>query len=195
MREKREFEFRAAADATTLKGHAAVFSTIAQIGRWFREQVAPGAFAKSIQESDVRALWNHDPNHVLGRNRSGTLKLSEDEFGLAVEIMPPDTQMGRDVVTLIKRGDVSQMSFGFIVKRAEWDETDPENPLRTILEAELFDVSPVTYPAYEETDIAIRGAAEEILATHRKEIRAKVPQAADLSSYRRRLLVAAQRCC
>lgn len=188
MREQRPFEFRAATEGGKLSGHAAVFNTIAQIGRYFREQVSPGAFSKSILESDVRALWNHDPNHVLGRNKSGTLRLSEDEAGLAVEIDPPDTQMGRDVVTLIKRGDVSQMSFGFIVRKAEWDESNPENPLRTITEAELFDVSPVTYPAYKETDISVR-AAETILAARREEIRAKVPQAAIPSHFHRRLLV------
>lgn len=149
-----------------LVGYASVFNTEAVIAGLFRERIAPGAFTKAIKEDDVRALFNHDPNFVLGRTTSGTLSLSEDEKGLRYEAEPPDTQWARDLMVSIERGDVSQSSFGFQVVREEWRE--PENraelPLRTILEARLFDVSPVTYPAYEETSAEARDAAAKHVA-------------------------------
>lgn len=134
-------------------GHAAVFNQIAGDERYFLEQIAPGAFKDSIDKDDVRALWNHNPDYVLGRNKAGTLKLSEDEVGLAIEIDPPDTQWARDLMISIGRGDISQMSFGFKVLKQEWDE---EKNLRTLKQVELWDVSPVTYPFYEGTDVALR---------------------------------------
>lgn len=144
-----------------LAGYAAVFNRDAVIAGLFRERIAPGAFATAIQEDDVRALFNHDPNYVLGRNRSKTLTLSEDGTGLLYEVDPPDTHWARDLMVSVERGDVSQSSFGFSVVREEW--TTPENraelPTRTILEARLFDVSPVTYPAYEETTAEARDQA------------------------------------
>jgi len=138
-----------------ISGYAAVFNEQVEFAGWqFREQIAEGAFTKSIKEDDVRALWNHDSNHPLGRNKAGTLRLSEDEHGLKVEIDPPDTQFARDLTVSIERGDVSQMSFGFFVNREEW-ESDGEWDNRTILEASLFDVSPVTYPAYPTTEVGV----------------------------------------
>lgn len=136
-------------------GHAAVFDREADIGGWFLETVAPGAFRRAIMEDDVRALFNHDPNFVLGRNRAGTLKLSEDDVGLAIDIAPPNTQFARDLVLSIERGDISQMSFGFYVRKEEWDETG-DILKRRLLEVELFDVSPVTFPAYPQTDVGLR---------------------------------------
>lgn len=142
-------------EAPRIVGHASVFNQAVDIGRSFREKVAAGTFRRAIAEDDVRALFNHDANIVLGRNRAGTLKLSEDDVGLAYEITPPDTQAARDLLVSIDRGDISQSSFGFRVRKEEWDETqDP--PLRTILEVELFDVSPVTFAAYPTTDVALR---------------------------------------
>lgn len=140
-----------------LVGHAAVFDKETNIGGWFREKIAPGAFRNAIGRDDVRALFNHDPNFVLGRTSAGTLKLKEDKVGLLSEINPPDTQTGRDVRTLIERGDVNQMSFGFIVKAEEWiDGEEGELDLRVIKDVELWDVSPVTFPAYAQTDISAR---------------------------------------
>ena len=154
-----QFEVRAEGDddSKTLKGHAAVFNSDTEIAGAFRERIAPGAFTRAIKEDDVRALFNHDANQVLGRTASGTLRLAEDKTGLAVEIDPPDTQYARDAVTVIERGDVSQMSFGFRVRKETWEEGEEgELDLRTIEEAELFDVSPVTFPAYADTDVAVR---------------------------------------
>lgn len=162
-----QLEVRAAGETPTLVGYAAVFNRDAVIAGFFRERIAAGAFDAAIREDDVRALFNHDPNFVLGRNTAGTLRLSEDENGLRYEVDPPDTQVARDLMVSIRRGDVSQSSFGFQVVREEW--TTPENraelPLRTILEARLFDVSPVTYPAYEETTAEARAQAETLAAS------------------------------
>lgn len=136
-------------------GHAAVFDTLSVDLGWFREKVARGAFAKTIREADVRALLNHDPNYVLGRNKAGTLRLAEDERGLAVEIIPPNTQWARDLLESMRRGDVDQMSFGFRAIKEEW-EGDANNPVRVLKEVELFDVSIVTFPAYPATDAHVR---------------------------------------
>lgn len=152
----------------TMSGRAAVFNVIAEIAGLFREQIAPGAFATAIKEDDVRALFNHDPNYVIGRTTSGTLRLSEDEIGLRYEVDPPNTSWANDLMVTIGRGDVSQSSFGFQVVREEW--TKPENraelPTRTILEARLFDVSPVTYPAYASTTVSAEARTQaEAIAT------------------------------
>lgn len=152
-------EVRKADDGMTIVGHASVFDNPYEL--WgFNEQVARGAFAKTIAEADVRALWNHDPNVVLGRNKSGTLRLSEDDTGLRYEIDLPETQAARDLFTLIQRGDVSQSSFAFEVVREEWLNENDERalPLRVLKELKLYDVSPVTYPAAEATDVEIKRA-------------------------------------
>lgn len=142
-----------------LVGHAAVFNSLSEDLGGFREQIMAGAFTDAIEQDDVRALFNHDPNFVLGRNRSKTLRMSEDARGLAIEIKLPDTQTVRDlVVAPIERGDVSQMSFGFSVKPGgqDWAKDDEGRVIRTLKKVRLFDVSPVTYPAYQQTDIAVR---------------------------------------
>jgi len=146
-------------DEPKIRGHAAVFNKLSVDLMGFKEKVAPGAFIQSIENSDIRALWNHNPDYVLGRNKSGTLSLEEDKKGLAIEISPPDTQWARDLMETIKRGDVDQMSFAFQVKKDSWDETGKES-VRTLEEVELFDVSPVTYPAYPQTDVKVRSAFE-----------------------------------
>lgn len=142
-----------------LVGYAALFNTPADIAGMFREQIAPGAFSEAIGRDDVRALVNHDANMVLGRSTASTLRLSEDERGLRVEVDMPDTQMARDLGVSMERGDINQMSFGFIARKQDWDDNE-DPPLRTISEAELFDVSVVTYPAYEETEVGLRTLQE-----------------------------------
>lgn len=137
-------------------GHAAVFDQLSENLGCFREKIAHGAFKNAIIEDDVRALFNHDPNFVLGRNKSGTLRLKEDEKGLAVEIDPPDTQYARDLIENLRLGNISQMSFGFRTVEDHWDEDENGFPIRTLKEVRLFDVSPVTYPAYPQTDVAVR---------------------------------------
>ena len=146
-----------------LTGHAAVFNSLSEDLGGFREQIAPGAFADAITGDDVRALFNHDPNFILGRNRAKTLTLAEDSRGLAIEIILPDTQTVRDlVVAPIERGDVSQMSFGFSVRPGgqDWAKDDEGRVIRTLKRLRLYDVSPVVFPAYAETDVAVRSFAD-----------------------------------
>ncbi len=148
-------------DARRLVGYAAMFNkrSLPMPLGWdesFVEVIKPGAFA-GVLGNDVRALINHDSNLVLGRNKAGTLKLSEDEIGLRVEITPPDTSYANDLIASIKRGDVDQMSFAFVVGEEKWGDGEDGIALREILSvAELFDVSPVTYPAYPDTTVAAR---------------------------------------
>jgi Escherichia/Staphylococcus phage prohead protease len=150
-------------------GHAALFDTLSDDLGGFRERIRPGAFAASLASDDVRALFNHDPNVILGRNRAGTLRLAEDAHGLAIEIDPPDTQAARDLMVSIARGDVSQMSFGFsVVAGGQTWEKDPEGRvLRTLTAVRLYDVSPVVFPAYPDTAIAVRALAAWRGATSR----------------------------
>jgi len=164
-------EFRADGDARRIVGYAAKFDRDSQPLGWsgFIERIAPGAFKKTIKEADVRALFNHEPNIVLGRNKAGTLDLSEDATGLRYEIEPDmgNTQTA-DVVRMIERGDVSQSSFGFEVVKVEWvyPQADDEPLLRILREVKLWDVSPVTFPAYLDTEVevkkALRGLALEV---------------------------------
>ena len=136
-----------------LEGYAAVFDSDSE-DMGFIERIAPGAFVEALRVSDARALFNHNSDHVLGRKSSGTLRLKEDERGLWFDVDLPDTQTARDVVTLIERGDVSGNSFAFTVAEDQWDR---ESNVRTILRVgELFDVGPVTYPAYPETVVSAR---------------------------------------
>ena len=147
---------------TRIKGHAAVFNEFADIFG-FRERILPGAFTRAIKDDDVRALFNHDSNFVLGRNKSGTLDMTEDKRGLAVDIDLPDTQLVRDMVLEpINRGDVSQMSFAFRVIQDEWRHFDDKPDERDIKEVRLYDVSPVTYPAYEGTDVALASRSKSL---------------------------------
>jgi uncharacterized protein len=152
--EKRTFSFTC--EERKMQGHAAVFNQETDLG-WMKEKIEPGAFKSSIKKDDIRALFNHDPNYVLGRSTSGTLKLSEDDIGLKIGIDPPDTQFARDLAVSIERGDINQMSFAFQVLEEEWIRGEKKEPDKRILKkVKLFDVSPVTYPAYEGTDIAMR---------------------------------------
>ena len=144
--------------APRILGHAAVFNQLSGDLGGFREQIAPGAFAEAVQSDDIRALFNHNPDHVLGRNLAKTLLLSEDTRGLAIEIIPPDTQLARDLMTSMQRGDITQMSFGFSVRPngENWAKDDEGRYVRTLTKVRLFDVSPVTYPAYPQTDVGVR---------------------------------------
>jgi len=156
-----------------IEGHAAVFDSWSEtLGGIFpfKEKVRKGAFSQTIEKDDIRALFNHDPNYVLGRNKAGTLELKEDERGLYVRIIPPDTQAARDLITSIERGDINQMSFGFMVEEEKWDTVDGVD-VRELRRVRLFDVSPVTFPAYPSTDVGVR--AMESYENYRAEVRNK----------------------
>lgn len=168
-------EIRADEDNGNIVGYAAVFNSLSEdFGGW-REIVRPGAFRKTINEKrDIRALWNHETSYVLGRTLNGSLALREDEQGLRVEIKPPDTQWARDLVTSVRRGDISQMSFGFRTVRDNWrEDSNDTGTLRELLEVELYEVSPVTFPAYGATDVQVRAFMQARGAELPQEIRAK----------------------
>lgn len=153
-----------------IEGYAAVFNQDSEpISDWwgtsYRERVMPGAFAKTIAEADIRALWNHDPNWVLGRSKSKTLRLHEDEYGLKVEIDLPDTAWASDLAILMQRGDVDQMSIAFQIVKDKWEslrdkESGKRSDLHILLEAKLFDVSVVTFPAFTQTEAKVRALVD-----------------------------------
>lgn len=147
-----------------LLGHAAVFNELSEdFGGW-REKIQPGAFTDAIKNGDVRALWNHDSNQVLGRQSSGTLELEEDETGLAFRIKPPDTTWLRDRLVSLRRGDVKECSFGFWTEKDEWKNSGENEQIRTIIKVrELREVSPgVTFPAYPQTDVGLEAALRSL---------------------------------
>ena len=148
-------EVRSEGETPTLRGTAAVFNSDSEKLGFFIERIQPGAF-DDVLNDDVRALFNHDPNFILGRTKAGTLKLSVSDEGLVYEVDLPDTNVARDLATSISRGDISQSSFAFQVGKDRWlMEGDTE--VRVIERVNrLFDVSPVTYPAYPDTSVAKR---------------------------------------
>lgn len=151
-------------------GYAARFNELSDVLWDFREQIMPGAFADALKGSDVRGLFNHDPNHVLGRESAGTLELREDEKGLWYEIAPPDTQWARDLLVSIERGDIKESSFAFTMTGGvdEWDDSVKPS-IRTIKRiGALYDVSPVTFPAYPTASSGVR-SAEEVFKEHQAE--------------------------
>ena len=148
-------------DKPHIVGHAAVFNVLSEDMWGFREKIAPGAFKKTIKEADIRALFNHDSNFVLGRNKANTLELREDDTGLAVDIDPPETDWARDLMVSMERGDINQMSFAFqVIRQSLVEDVDEETLTRTLEEVRLFDVSVVTYPAYPQTDAVVRDIPE-----------------------------------
>ncbi len=160
-------------------GHAAVFNSLSEDLGGFREKIAPGAFRKTIREADIRALINHDSNLVLGRNKSGTLKLKEDADGLYIENDPPDTTYANDLLVVMERGDVNQMSFMFQVIKDQWDEDlEKKEYTRTLIEVKLYDVSVVTFPAYPATDASVRSLMARLRRTDMAadEIRAAITE-------------------
>ena len=165
-----------------LVGHAAVFGRLSEDLGGFRERIAPGAFEATLAEDDIRALINHRDEYVLGRNRAGTLRLAEDDEGLSVRIEPPATSYARDLVASIERGDISGMSIGFRTIADEWNMEDGE-PVRTLKAVRLYDVSPVTFPAYPATDVALRA-----LSAFRDTLKPPLPWRRQLAGRRLQLI-------
>jgi HK97 family phage prohead protease len=142
-------------------GYAAKFNQWSSDLGGFIERIAPTAFDKADM-SDVRGLIDHDPSRILGRTASGTLRLSVDDIGLRYEIDMPNTSYARDLIESMKRGDINQSSFAFRVnydnpEAEEWNYNNQTGVYeRTINEfSEIFDVSPVTYPAYPSTESVV----------------------------------------
>lgn len=150
-------QVRAAEDSERkIQGYAAVFNKVTRLSERLHEKIMPGAFRSSIQ-NDVRALWGHDINQVIGRSTNGSLKLNEDDVGLRFELNLPDTVAGRDAYTLVKGGYVSGVSFGFRVKKDSWERGGDSQPhVRTLIDVELIEISPTAFPAYPETFVSAR---------------------------------------
>ena len=144
--------------STVIVGYASVFNRESENLGGFVEIIEPGAFRDAIMKDDVRALFNHDDNLVLGRVKSRTLEMSEDELGLRVSIVPPETTYARDLMAVMARGDVSQMSFAFTLDREDQEWTEDKTRglyVRKIKRIRrLYDVSVVTNPAYPDTTVA-----------------------------------------
>lgn len=159
-------------DGTALvEGHAAVFNETSENLGGFTEIIHEGAFDEVLND-DVRALFNHDSNLILGRSPK-TLDLSIDERGLVFKYESPDTTYARDLLVSLERGDVTQSSFGFriaSVDGAEWEENEETGALTRHIKkiSRLYDVSPVTFPAYPQTDVAKR-SLEEWKEEHKTE--------------------------
>jgi uncharacterized protein len=141
----------------SIAGYAAVFNALSEPlgGGGFREQIAPGAFVRSLKQSDIIALWNHDPSKVLGRVRNKTLELNEDGTGLSFRLDLPNNSWGNDAFEAIRRGDVTGMSFGFNTRVDEWDRGQSPR-IRTLKDVDLIEVSPTPFPAYPQTSVAAR---------------------------------------
>ncbi|MBP1917191.1 HK97 family phage prohead protease [Lederbergia galactosidilyticus] len=141
-----------------INGYAAIFNSRTSIGDFFDEIISPGAFDRSIsaKNADIRALVNHDWDKVIGRTKANTMTLREDEKGLNFEIELPNTSYARDLAESMERGDIDQCSFGFFVDEGKerWDYSQ-EPALRTLEEVELYEVSIVSLPAYEDTEAAL----------------------------------------
>lgn len=144
-----------------VNGYAAVFNSRTLLWEGLEEVISPGAFSRALSGSDIRCLFDHDWSKVLGRTKSGTLRLEEDDRGLKFEVELPNTTAANDLIELMSRGDINQCSFGFIPTEETWDyNTDPV--LRTVNEVELFEVSIVSLPAYQDTEATLARSKQEI---------------------------------
>jgi HK97 family phage prohead protease len=159
-------------DTPQIVGEAIVFNSNSEEIMGFTEQIDPHACDSVLAANpDVRGLFNHDSNLILGRTTSGTMKLTLDTHGLQYSIDPPDTQCARDLMVSLKRGDVTGSSFGFIVARDQWTDNPDGSVTRRILELEeLLDVSPVVFPAYPATSSGTRNLPASMPAEIRSRI-------------------------
>lgn len=163
-----EIEVRSPEDGKppVIAGYAAVFNSLSaplvgRNGKKFREKIAPGAFTDHLlAKPDIRALWNHNADFPLGRTKNGTLRIAEDHRGVRFEINPPDTSWGRDAVEAIRTGVVDAMSFQFSVDDDQWTPAADGGQIRTLRKAKLYEVSPVTFPAYQSTEVGVRSEAD-----------------------------------
>lgn len=157
--DKKQYEIRSteiSRNDTKLMGYVVKWNSRSQL-IWgeFYEQFSPKAFSQSLSTNpDIRALFEHDHKALLGRTTSNTLILNEDDIGLRFELTPPDTQLGRDLLVSVDRGDIRGMSFGFMATTESWD-FNQEPCIRTVNTAELFEITVTSMPAYQESDIQI----------------------------------------
>ena len=178
-----EIELREENAEPIVTGYAARFNEQSEELYGFKEVIMPGAFKEALKAPDIRALFNHDPSQIVARTKNNTLKVWEDEEGLRYEFRPNmKTAAGRDLVELLRRGDIDQSSFSFSMEGGveEWDDTG-EIPIRKLVKIpKLYDVSPVTYPAYPSTSVGLR-SAKEIFEEHFKNIEKRGVDPGDVS--------------
>jgi HK97 family phage prohead protease len=149
-----DFEVRAEGDGMTFVGYAAKFNSPSEDLGGFIETIEPGAFKRSLRaRGNVMLLVNHDSGRVLASTRSGTMRLMEDSVGLRVEADLPNTTDGRDMAELLRRGDLSKMSFGFSVMKDSWNSDMTQRTLKSV---KLFEASIVSFPAYTATEAMVR---------------------------------------
>lgn len=169
---------RRADEQPVLIGYAAVFYRADDPGTEFEmwpgavERIMPGAYDSALSRpDDVRALFNHDTDHVLGRTSAGTLRLSVDAVGLRYEIDMPETQFARDLAASIERGDISGSSFSFRDLKRTWiDDTSTPLEIREVHDVELFDVGPVTFPAYDAASVSVAKRSRELASEERRSV-------------------------
>jgi hypothetical protein len=167
-------ECRSEIRGDTLAGHAAVFDQLARLPRHW-ERMARSAIDQALERGDdAAALVNHDPSLIIGRRSAGTLRLDTDHHGLLFEVDLPETSYARDLRASIVRGDIAGMSFGFIPGADAWSKAPDGRQLRTHTSVQrLLDISPVTYPAYEGTDLALRAVVIDAEPNRHRLIRAR----------------------
>ena len=167
MNELRRYEFREVqltrdANRPSITGYASGFfdgteRTEFELFPGVRERVDPSAFDKTLSRGDdVRALFNHDPTQILGRSTSGTLRLRTDAIGLRYDVDLGESSIARDVAEHIQRRDVTGSSFAFLIREEDWETLESGVDIRTIKQADLFDVGPVTFPAYEGSSVELK---------------------------------------
>lgn len=171
-------------------GYSAVFGVDTEINSYFgtfKERIQKGAFRRAIREGqNVRALRNHDPDNLLGTTDSKTVRLKEDDTGLYIEIDTPDTTIGRDTAESVRRGDLAGMSFAFVVRKEKWVNGEDGAPdSRIIQDVDLYDVGPVTYPAYTQTSADVRSASMAY-QVGLAELGREVPRLADVDPEEKR---------
>ena len=161
-------------DAMAIKGYVVKFNERSSLlyDEWY-ERVAKGAFAKSLEQNTIKALWNHNSDIVLGSTKSKTLQLVEDDIGLRFELELPNSSQARDIYESIKRGDVDGVSFGFYVRDNgdKWEYLKEEDVYeRTLLDIDLIEISPTPFPAYPTSEVGKRSLEQHNLKTREERV-------------------------
>lgn len=143
-------------DERVIEGYFALYESETELWAGSYEIISKGAFENTIQKNDIRALWNHNTQYVLGRNKNGSLQLKADDKGLFASIKLPNTQYAEDLYSLVQRGDIDQASFGFNILDEELEELANGGYRWRIKDIDLHEISVVTFPAYENTSVQAR---------------------------------------
>ena len=154
----------------TIEGYFALYEDETELFDGVYEIISKGAFDKTIN-SDVRALWNHNTQYVLGRSKNGSLKLQADDKGLFGTIKLPNTQYADDLYELVQRGDIDQASFGFNINDEELEELASGGYRWRLKEVDLHEISVVTFPAYENTTVQARSKQIELIEQRKLQLK------------------------